>query len=440
MVNSILVLKDGKILVGGGFTQIAGQTHPYLARLTSDGQLDTTFPGGTDGRVYRLEQQPTGEILVSGSFSNLQGVARLSLGRLRSDGMVDEDFDAGGLFGPDTFAFAIAIQPDHKILVAKGYFPTSKGGLLRLNVNGQLDDTFVQTNAFEQYHIFTISPRTNGSILVAGGFQAVNGFSTPGLALFTTTGELNTNFVSPLRTNSYSAVYSVAEYPDGGLLMGGGFWRDGVTNKMVVAKLTSSLEWDFNFDPDVFDPQFSSPYFSYAMSIILQRDGKIVAGGYFAEVGGYWRRNIVRLDPQGHVDPCFDPGIGLGDFGSFAPPAGVLALAQQSQNRTLAVGNFVSMGGSFVGGISSSNIVRFLPQSDCDNMRAYLILQDDGNFRIAATFPPGGTNILQVSSNLVDWIDRDISTRPYCYGPTMNEAAWPVVNTPQIFVRGKKQY
>src|SRR5882672_5053252 len=53
-VYSIVVQDDGKIIVGGEFTQIAGQARSNLARLKIDGQLDTSFPEGTDGTVYRL--------------------------------------------------------------------------------------------------------------------------------------------------------------------------------------------------------------------------------------------------------------------------------------------------------------------------------------------------------------------------------------------------
>src|SRR5262249_7802762 len=47
---------DGKVLLGGDFTQIHGAQRNYLARLNADGTLDNTFdPGNTlNGPVYAL--------------------------------------------------------------------------------------------------------------------------------------------------------------------------------------------------------------------------------------------------------------------------------------------------------------------------------------------------------------------------------------------------
>ena len=151
LVSAILGQGDGKILVGGSFTQIAGQTHPYLARLESNGQLDTSFPAETDGSVFRLLAQPDGKILVGGSFNNLQGVARKGIGRLLTNGTVDLDFDAGLLPGSEQSAFALGLQPAGKILYVN---LAPNGELFRLNSDGQLDSSFVQTNVFQGFHAF----------------------------------------------------------------------------------------------------------------------------------------------------------------------------------------------------------------------------------------------------------------------------------------------
>ena len=43
---------DGKILVGGNFTTLAGQPRSRLGRLNADGSLDTTFTNGANNTVY----------------------------------------------------------------------------------------------------------------------------------------------------------------------------------------------------------------------------------------------------------------------------------------------------------------------------------------------------------------------------------------------------
>jgi uncharacterized delta-60 repeat protein len=424
-VYAILVQADGKILVGGDFQQIASQTHPYLVRLNSDGQLDQTFPAGTDGPVYRLLSQPDGKILVGGSFTYLQGVARPGIGRLLTNGSVDLSFDAGLLPGSEKSAFALGFQPDGKILYGN---LAPDGELFRLTTNGQLDFSFVQTNIFHGWYIFAIQPRTNGSILVGGGFQAVNGFATPGLALIDANGQLDPNFTSQLKTNSPPT--TLLEQPDGSFLVGGGMWRQNSTNRISLAKLTPSLAWDSNFHPDSFDPDVTAYGYGSIYSLLPLPDGKVLAAGNFEEVGGFWRRGIVRLDSAGKVDPCFDPGLGLAPRYVF----GAMTVARQADGRILVGGDFIDL---ISDSPDRSNIVRLLPESGCDNNRVYLRFFQDGTFSAAATFPPGGTNILQISSNLVDWIDYDSSTRPYLYYPLY---PLQVSSVPQIFFRGKKQY
>ena len=300
----------------------------------------------------------------------------------------------------------MAIQGDEKILIGIVGNVGSNGELFRLNTNGQPDASFIQTNIFQNYHIFAICPRTNGSILVGGGFRGVNDFDTVGLALLDGNGQLDTNFTSQLETNSNPT--SVIELADGSLLVGGGMWRKTATNWTVVAKLTSGLGWDSDFRTAAFDPAGIPAGYGYVFCILPVPDGKIILGGNFQDVGGFWRRGVVRIDSEGQVDPCFDPGLGLAPKYLF----GAVALARQPDGKILVGGDFV---GLVSDGADKTNIVRLLPQNECNAMRVYLRKSGDHNYFVGATCPPGGTNLFQVSSNLVDWKTMDTKTTPYFY-------------------------
>ena len=405
-VNAIAVQSDGRILVGGSFTSISDQTNAYLARLSADGQFDPTFGSGTDGPVLRLLRQPDHKILVAGQFTNLLGVARRCIGRLLTNGLVDPDFDAGTFFEPDGSTLSLGLQADGKILVGT-WRPNFR--LFRLLPNGQPDAAFVQTNQFYDWWSFSILARTNGSILVGGGFSGVNGLPSPGLALFNPAGSVNTNFNSPLQ--NLSTVFSIVEQTNGGLLIAGLLKLKGTTNSIALLRLLPNLELDPNFTADQFGPPTTA---TYIRSIVLQPDGKLVAGGTFYEVGGYWRRHVVRLDVQGHVDPCFDPGLGLGGF------EGVIVLAEQDQGRVLA-------GGDFETGdqLPPAKIARLLPQSDCGATRVWLWRPAVNSGAVIGTCAPGGTNHLQVSTNLLDWTDLDVQTSPYLWSPLPMEGREP---------------
>ncbi|WP_198973132.1 delta-60 repeat domain-containing protein, partial [Xylophilus sp. ASV27] len=86
---SLAVQPDGKVLVGGGFTQLGGQTRTYLARLNADGSLDTGFNPDANNAVYSLAVQPDGKVLVGGAFTQLGGQTRNRLARLNADGSLD---------------------------------------------------------------------------------------------------------------------------------------------------------------------------------------------------------------------------------------------------------------------------------------------------------------------------------------------------------------
>src|SRR5262249_50392278 len=81
-VNSLALQADGKILVGGSFTTLAGQTRNNLGRLNADGSLDNTFFPSANSNVTALALQPDGAVLVGGAFTNISGQARSGFARL----------------------------------------------------------------------------------------------------------------------------------------------------------------------------------------------------------------------------------------------------------------------------------------------------------------------------------------------------------------------
>src|SRR5712692_297113 len=113
-VLALAVQADGKILVGGGFTTLGGQTRNYLARLNADGTLDAGFDPGANINVNSLVAQDDGKILVGGSFTTLGGEPRTNLARLNADGTLElEIFPSAG--GHNPFVSSLAVQADGEI-------------------------------------------------------------------------------------------------------------------------------------------------------------------------------------------------------------------------------------------------------------------------------------------------------------------------------------
>jgi uncharacterized delta-60 repeat protein len=113
---------DGKILVGGSFATLGGQSRANIGRLNADGTLDMTFNPGTDNGVACLAVHANGNILVGGYFTRLGGQSCTNIGRLNANGTLDATFNPGA----DDGVTCVAVQVDGNIL-AGGYFATLGG-------------------------------------------------------------------------------------------------------------------------------------------------------------------------------------------------------------------------------------------------------------------------------------------------------------------------
>ena len=72
-------LNAGKILIGGDFTAVNGDTNlNHIARLNPDGSVDPTFNNsgtGANDSVHAITIQSDGGILIGGLFTNVNSAA-----------------------------------------------------------------------------------------------------------------------------------------------------------------------------------------------------------------------------------------------------------------------------------------------------------------------------------------------------------------------------
>jgi uncharacterized delta-60 repeat protein len=73
-----------RILIGGDFTRVGANDCKNLAALAADGTVAWSFvaDNGPDGAVETVEVQPDGKILIGGRFTNVNGVAVNGIARL----------------------------------------------------------------------------------------------------------------------------------------------------------------------------------------------------------------------------------------------------------------------------------------------------------------------------------------------------------------------
>ena len=422
-VDALVLQADQRILVGGEFTTIGGCSNSFLARLNSDGSVDASFnpAGQTDEAVQCLLQQPDRKVVVGGGFGRLLGHAQPALARLLADGSVDATFDASGTFNTNTYIWSLALQDDGRLLVGYQSSADYAAHVVRVNTNGTLDSTFVCTNQIGGY-IFALLPQADGSVLLGGNYVGISGSTNYSLFRLKADGELDDTFDAGL---DVSSVFCLVRQPGGQILVGGQLNRTGASNSVPLLRLTSDLQWDQGFQTDIPGGVGGGGYMDPSISaLLLQPDGKLIVGGFFFDVAGYWRRKIVRLTPEGHVDGCFDPGLGLGGA---EPDGAVRALALQPDGRILIGGLFQGIDTAY----EQLNLARLLPQSECDLIRVYLN-GGDQTFA-AATFPPGRTNYLELSNDLKTWQTVQTNTSPYIYYWNFS-----MTDAPQAFFRARQ--
>ncbi len=176
-VYSLTGQSDGKIFVGGSFSTYNGTNRSRVARVNIDGTLDTGFdPGsGASNLVFSSALQNNGKILIAGAFTSYNGTSRGSVARLNSDGSLDTSFDPGT--GANNMIMSLALQSDGKVVVA-GAFATYNGTnrtfIARANSNGSLDTTFDPgTGASNQVH--SVAIQSDNKIILGGSFDSYNG-------------------------------------------------------------------------------------------------------------------------------------------------------------------------------------------------------------------------------------------------------------------------
>lgn len=329
-VSSLAVQANGQILLGGSFSNLAGQARTNLARLQANGGLDGTFNPGAQGGYYvpvkSLIVQPDGRILVGGEFSTLAGQPRALLGRLNGDGTIESGFNLGARCTDGSVpSVSLASQPDGKILLGGSF--TSVGGqtrkyLARLNADGTLDSTF---NPGADSAVHSLAAQADGRILVGGGFTTLGAQARACLARLNADGTVDSGF-NPQVGGYFPVVSSLIVQADGKILVGGRFDTVGGQPRTNMARLNVDGTLDWAFMPAAN---------SNVVSLAVQADGKILVGGQFTTLGGQPRTNLARLNRDGTVDREFIVGAN----------GRVLALAVQADGRILVGGSFTTLGG-----------------------------------------------------------------------------------------------
>src|SRR4029453_7672056 len=116
---------DGKVIIVGSFTGVAGQTRNRIARLDGTTGAVDSFDPNANSNLFAVTLQNDGRILVGGGMSganSIGGATRNRIARLDPATGLADSFDPK----PNNVVLSIVPQPDGKILVG-GSFTTISG-------------------------------------------------------------------------------------------------------------------------------------------------------------------------------------------------------------------------------------------------------------------------------------------------------------------------
>ena len=283
---------------------LGGQLDPAFATA---GMRTTDF-GGTYDWAHATVIQRDGAIVAAGE-SNASGTHDFAVARYTAAGALDPSFGSGGLvatdFGKsDDRAFAVALQPDGRIVVAgvSNRSGSRDFALARYNTDGSLDLTF----------------GNNGLVVL------------------------------PVRPLSVDIVRGVAIQRDGKILAAGVTYDETVSLRPQGDFMLVRYAPDGQLDPafgvgGIATTNFEGESYDEPQAIVLQPDGRIILGGSSNTGGGFGRifgadnLALARYLPNGLLDPTFgQAGKVIVDAGSLFES--IRAIALDPSGRIVAVG------------------------------------------------------------------------------------------------------
>ena len=330
---AVAVQPDGKLVMVG---DTSNKDDAIVARVNPDGSRDRGF--GSEGVAviestaseygYAVALQPDGKILVGGYTSTGQnGVVH----RLNADGSPDKGFGTEGAAYLDSAGYetvqALAVQPDGKI-VAAGWTTSNKDlAVYRLTAEGKPDKTFDDDgargiDAGGEEKAYGLALQADGKIVVAG-YSWTSTSIRPLVARFGSTGTPDSSFGPEgwRKLDNVGIVYGVAVQPDGRIVAAG---EAGDRDDAGVYRLGINGLPDKGFGDDGV-VRLDTGDSETAKALSLQPDGKILVGGYTdaGDDGVVWRVNAAGTPDRGFGEDgaLVVAGAGLEEVRGIAPQA-----------------------------------------------------------------------------------------------------------------------
>lgn len=335
VIRCLVLQPDGKILIGGLFTNFNGVASWRLGRLDANGTLDASFKPYLEGNVYAIALQTDGKILIGGQGGIRPHHPGRRFIRLAANGARDPKFAGEEVYNGNVRD--IFIQPDGGTLVGGNFTKISDkehNGLMRLGPDEKNDDSF-NVSSEGLGIVVSIAIQPDGKIFEAGVFNNYDNQKVTHLVRLNSDGSFDAGFDSGAYADEN--IGSVLVQKDGKILICGYSGSSKNVGTSYVARLNPDGSSDEGF-------HFSGRAGDAPCNMAVQADGKIVVGGY-SSVNGRNHLLLTRLNADGSLDSSFQITNATGGC--------IWSVAVQSDGKILAAGDISSFDG-----VPCGNIVR----------------------------------------------------------------------------------
>jgi uncharacterized delta-60 repeat protein len=297
------------------------------------GSLDPSFGSGgvvttvigTGAYLSALVAEPDGKLVAAGSSSNgAQDV--FTLARYDENGSLDATFGSGGVVTTpigltNDAANALVRQPDGKLVVAGQGWDGSRYTfkLARYKANGSLDTSFgtsgaVTTAINENSVAEALVLQPDGKVVAAGYSYDVSAASTAfTLARYNPNGTLDTSFGSggivttPIGSNGAEA-FALLLQPDG-KLVAGGYSFLGTGHALTLARYSPNGTLDAGFGTGGIAKDQG---LGFADALVRMPDGNLMVAATFDNI---YELALARFGPNGSLGAVTDvTGIRAGSY------------------------------------------------------------------------------------------------------------------------------
>ena len=380
-ITNASVLPDGKILLTGNFTSFNEIPANRIVRLNIDGQIDTNFHTGTgfDDDVNAMAIQDDGKIILGGKFTNYNGIIANRIIRINNDGSIDNSFLSGLGFSNDGVQ-TIKIDTLGNIMVGGSftgdYNGTDVNRVCFLNANGILKSDIEFGSGPGSASVLALAKDLEGAWYIGGSFSVFDGLNQGRLAKINAEGEYDTGYLSA-GIGFDNSVLKVLSLEDQKTMVFGNFKKFNGAFASRIARLLEDGSIDASFNSQQLGANGT------IKTAVLQTDGKIICGGNFKKYNETIINRIVRILPNGAVDDTFNVGLGF--------DGQVYAMAIQSDKKIIVGGSFSRYNGSPAAKIirllpNGSYDTSFNIGLGADGIVEAILIQPDGKILIGGHF------------------------------------------------------